>query len=190
MTTMTKAERSELSKVARMNATVAKKDLEARGAEQLAEIEQQLARKYRADHEAIVDLTAKAQGMVDECNKELAARCRQLKVPESFAPEFSLGFYGRGENADRERRAELRKAAQAAVNANVASGKVKIDRQVASICTELVAEGLTTEKAKAFLESMPSIDELMPVLSLPELEQTRKTLTSAERRMLRHELAE
>jgi hypothetical protein len=190
MTTMTKAERSELSKVARMNATVAKKDLEARGAQQLAEIEQQLARIYKADHEAIAHLTVKAQAMVDECNKELTVICRQLKVPDSFAPEFQLNFYSRGENADKIRRAELRKAAEAAVDANVAAGKVKIDRQVASICTQLVADGLTTEKAKTFLESIPSIDELMPKLALPELEQTRRTLTYDERRALRYELEE
>jgi hypothetical protein len=84
----------------------------------------------------------------------------------------------------------LRKAAEAAVAANVAAGKVRVDRQVAAICTELVAEGLTTEKARTFLDSMPTIDELMPELTLPEIEQTRKTLTYAERRSLRYELDE
>src|ERR1035438_4249653 len=84
--TMTKAERYELSKVARMNATVAKRDLEARGAQQLADIEAQLARIYRADHEAIAHLTAKAKAMEKECNEELEDIAENvLKCPKSFA---------------------------------------------------------------------------------------------------------
>jgi hypothetical protein len=187
MELMTKAERMELGKVARMNGTVAKRDLEAAGAEQLAIIEAQLATRYASDHAIVQDLVARAREQVAQCDAELAERCRKLGVPETFAPSIHVEYYARGENADKVRRAELRKAAEAAVDANLQRGKVKIDREVARICTELVSEGLTTEKARAFLASMPSIDELMPKLSLPQLEQTKTKLNDEERMNLRLE---
>jgi hypothetical protein len=170
-----------------MNANLATKDLDAAGAEQIALIESQLARAYRSDHEAIKHLTVKAEAMIEECNKELHAICRKLKVPDSFAPTYQLSYYSRGETADKVRRAELRKAAQTAVAANVKLGKAKIERAVAKVCTALIQEGLTTDKAKAFLASMPTADALMPTLTLPELEQTRTTLTWAEQKQLLRE---
>jgi hypothetical protein len=42
--------------------------------------------------------------------------------------------------------------------------------------TQLTSEGLTTEGARAFLQGMPSIDELMPKLQLTDLEEKRPLL--------------
>jgi hypothetical protein len=182
--TMTKIERLELGKVARMNAAVAKHDLEARGQKQLADVEVQLARIYKANHEAFAHLTQKAKAYVDKANADLAAICRKMKVPATFAPKLDLEWYGRGENADKARRAELRKAAEAQVTAAVASGKVEIDRQTAVICTNLCADGLTTEKARGFLALMPSAEKLLPQLSLPQLEQTVDREDEDEERLL------
>lgn len=47
--------------------------------------------------------------------------------------------------------------------------KVAIDRKMAEKMTVLVAGGLESDEARAFIETMPSIDELMPQFSIDKL---------------------
>jgi hypothetical protein len=43
-----------------------------------------------------------------------------------------------------------------------------------------MAQGLTSEAAKAFLESMPAIETLMPSLELPKIEHMLETRQRAD----------
>jgi hypothetical protein len=51
------------------------------------------------------------------------------------------------------------------------AGQAAIEVRSVQIQRELVAGGLRSDEAKRLLASMPSADELMPELSLDELEQ-------------------
>lgn len=169
---MTSAERMELSKLVRQRGRVAKFDLDAKAAAQLAEVEAQLARQYSVNHEAWKHITSEANDVVHKADEKIAALCRKMNVPESFRPRLNLGWWDRGENSDKKRRAELRAAAEAAIDAQVKAGRAEIERAVVHVCGELVADGLTSSKAKAFLQSLPSVEQLLPPISLPALEQT------------------
>jgi hypothetical protein len=159
---MTAAERVELGKLVRLNAKVAKDEAEARGLAMLADAEAKLAARFKMEDEMWADITATARKQVEEANAAIAALCRQRGVPEEFRPELRVGWFGRGENAYKERRAELRRLAQAQVEAVVKEAKVEIDRAAAEQITHITQCGLTSQEARAFIEAMPSPGDLMP----------------------------
>jgi hypothetical protein len=169
MTKMTAAERLELGKLVRLTAKVAKDDAEARGQWMLSDAEAKLAAIYKREDEAWADITQAAEKCVAEADAAIAALCRERGIPEDFRLQLHCGWYGRGVNASKERRSELRKVAQAQVAARVAEAKVEIDRQAARQLTQITQAGLTAEEARAFIGSLPKPEDLLPPLGTLEL---------------------
>lgn len=167
--TMTRAERDDLAKVARLRAKVARTAVGQREAELLADVEEQLAAEYAITDEAWAELTKGAAEAVAEADRQVAELCRQRGIPEDFRPGLSLGWYGRGKNAIPGRRAELRKVAQTWIAAAAKGAKAAIEAREAEVLTELLAGGLTSDAARSFLESIPSAVALMPPLQVREL---------------------
>jgi hypothetical protein len=97
----------EREKVLKATAKAKKLDLLARFAEELAAI-------YAWDDDAVWKEIATA---LDEhqrqANAAVAVRATELGIRERFMPSLSWSWYGRGENALKERRAKLRKIAEA-----------------------------------------------------------------------------
>ena len=171
MELMTKAERLELGKVVRLRAKVAKDDAEAQGRRLLADFEVQLAARYPENNPAWAEITATAKHAVEDADAQIAQLCRSFGIPEEFRPGLNCYWHGRGENAEKQRRVELRAVAQREVAARVQTAKVTIDRHAAALLCDLTANGLETDHARAFLEQLPSIDDLMPrLLGLSEVE--------------------
>jgi hypothetical protein len=169
MSRMTAAERAELGKLVRLNAKVAKDDAEARGKWMLADAEAKLAAIYKAEDDVWADITALAERQVAEADAAIAALCRERGVPEDFRPQLHLGWYGRGQNASKERRAELRKVAQTQVAARVKEAQVEIDRESAKQLTLIAQAGLVTEEAVKFIGQMPKPEDLLPPLARLDL---------------------
>lgn len=168
---ITRAERDQLSRLVRQRARVAKAGIEQRQAELLADVEEQLAAAYASDHEAWAEITAEAKEAIRRADAAVAEKCRELGIREEFRPSIRMDWWSRGENGSRERRQELRKVAQTRIAALAKAAKVQIDRDALERETELVAGALTSAEAKAFLESMPTVEALMPPLALAELER-------------------
>jgi hypothetical protein len=167
---MTKGEREELSRVVRMRAKLARSMVTERGAQLLADVEAQLSAEYASGHEAWAHIVSAAQDAVREADSRVAAICREMGIREEFRPGLSISWYGRGENADKSRRAELRKLAERRVQAAERQAKLTIDSWEAKVRTELIAGGLTSGAARAFLERMPEPEALMPPMAIAELE--------------------
>lgn len=167
-TPMSSAERAELGKLVRLRGRVAKTDIEARQAALTADAEAQLTVIYDARDEAWRDITERANSLITDANTELAARCAEVGIPEQFRPRLSASWHGRA--TDRERRAELRRLARVRLDASAKAAKVEIDRATADLLTTLAAGGLASVEAQSFLDSMPSITELMPRLDVPQLD--------------------
>jgi hypothetical protein len=163
------AERKEIATAIRANAKAALLEADARGKWMLADAEARLAAVYKADDEAWADITAAARKYIAEADAAVAARCRQRGIPENLRPRLSEYWSSRGENMFKERRAELRRVAEAQVAAQVSKLKVKIARLEARQLTELVRTGLTSEEARAFVETVLKPDELLPPLASLEL---------------------
>lgn len=68
-----------------------------------------------------------------------------------------------------ERRAESRKVAQSRLAALTAAAKTAIDEKLLMTETALLAGGLESADARAFLEAMPSAEQLMPAIGLDDL---------------------
>jgi hypothetical protein len=166
---MTKGERDELAKILKARARVAKSVVEQRAAELLADAEQQLAAKYKISDEAWREIAADAVQIVAEADAEIAKRCRMLGIPEQFRPSLNASWYGRGENADKGRRAELRKVAQTRIAAMAKQARVTIETKALDGQTLLAADALESAEAKAFLASMPTVEALMPALDVASL---------------------
>lgn len=167
---MTRHDRDDLARVAKLRAKVAKSTVAQRQAELLADVEAKLSAVYGRDDAAWADVTAVAQEAVSKADAIVAQRCRELGIPEEFRPGLALQWYRRGENAVSERRQELRKKAQTAIAASAQAAKLAIETRESEVLTELVAGGLETEQAKAFLESIPTAAALMPAMTVAELE--------------------
>src|SRR5690349_13908217 len=105
---MTASERESLVKLCRQREKLAKLAADARAAEMRADFEKQLATIYSYDdhavwrcaHDAAADAVSEAQRLIE-------GSLKQLGIPKEFAPQLELRWYGRGENAAKERRAEL-----------------------------------------------------------------------------------
>ena len=167
---LTPRERSDLSALVRKRERVAKTDARQRAAELLADIEAKLAARFEAEDQRWAAVTVEAQKAVDAANQEIARICREMGVPEDFRPGLHLGWYSRGENASRERRTELRRVASTRIAAMELAAKAEIERGSLDAQTALLAGGLTTDAARAVLAALPTVEALMPGLSVDELE--------------------
>ena len=176
---MTRTERQDLARVVRLRAKIVRNELETQADKILADVEQQLAARYSKSHELWADVVKEAEEVVAKADAEIAKRCRERGLLETFRPQLHANWYSRGENADKDRRKELRLVAQTEVEAQLNVAKDKINRVEADLLTQIMADGLTSEAAKSFLESMPSIDNLMPKLMLGNLEKKLPVLPSS-----------
>jgi hypothetical protein len=169
---MTATERKDLAVLARKRAKLLKTATAERRAEVMADFEAQLGSIYTGDDDAAMKrLRMAAEAAADEVGKRLAEHCEELGIPARFAPSLSLYWHGRGENAIRDRRAELRTVVRTRLDALEKRAKTAIDAACLETEERLIADGLTTEAAQAFLAGMPTPEELMPRLDLSEIAQ-------------------
>jgi len=162
--TLTRAERSDL--LPRLCAKVARTAVDQRGAEVLAEFERQLTAVYSFDQNEIWrNAVTEAERVVAQARGQIAERCRGLGIPHQFAPDIGLHWFGRGENAFKERWAELRRVAQSRIEALKRAAYATIEGRFAEIQTGLLTIGMS-EEAKTLLDSLPT-PEALPSCSVP-----------------------
>jgi hypothetical protein len=169
MAAMTAGERSKLIKLTEQRARLAKNAATQRAADLMADVEQQLATEYSfTDDGAFQDAYALAEKSVKDANKKIAARCAELGIPQKFQPRIREYWFPRGENMAKERRAELRKVAQTRIDAMKRRAMVDIEQKSLEVQERLIVDSLESDDAKAFMQSIPTVDRLMPTLSLAE----------------------
>jgi hypothetical protein len=171
---MTRRDRDDLAKVVRLRAKVAKEAAAQRKADLLADFEAQLASEYAYDDdETWRQATEAAQQAVQVAEKLIAERCAELGIPKRFRPGLNVYWHGRGENASRERRAELRTVAKTRLDAMEKEARATIDARAADIQAKILAGGLETAEARAFAASLPTAEALMPPLDIKALRAVR-----------------
>jgi len=182
---MTKSERDDLGKLIRHREEVMKAAAMQRSTQLMAEFEQQMASVYSYDQdESWKAATEAADAEVEEAKQKIAARCEDLGIPARFAPTLKLVWLGRGENAIKEWRAELRAVAKSRVEALEAEALTKIKMSCHEAHAQVLAHGLTSVSAIAFFDALPSAEEVMPALpmaSVEEILRNRKAAHAAQR---------
>ncbi len=167
---MTRAERTDLGALIRRREKLLKTAAKQRAAELLANFEKQISTIFSYDDDETWKAAfASAEKAVGDAKAVIAEQCRKLGIPPEFAPDLSLGWYGRGENAMSQRRTELRRVAKTEIDALEARAKTEIERVSVEQQTALISDGLTSVAAQAFLEQMPTAENLMPALDMDQI---------------------
>lgn len=168
---MTQRDRDKLAGLARKRAKLAKSMIGERVKVLRSEVEDQLSAEHKFDDELWADVNRQAQAAVAQADAHVAEVCRNLGIPENLRPSIGVGWQGRGENAQASRRTELRKLAHARIDAAAESAKVAIECAQVDVETHLIRDGLESAEAVAFLESMPTVETLMPTVEVGALEK-------------------
>jgi hypothetical protein len=168
---MARAEREDLQRLVRQRGKVLKSATKQRSAELLADFENQMGQEYSFDQDEIWQQAAEiAEREVAKAQKQVAARCHELGIPDRFAPSLSLHWNHRGyNNLVTERRSELRNMAKTKIAAIEHKAIVQIEMSCLDAQTQLAMAGLTSDAARSFVDRLPSIDTLMPRLSFAEV---------------------
>jgi hypothetical protein len=167
---MTKGERDQLSKLARIRAKQAEREAEAREKILLAEVQDQLSAEFDAHDALWAHAVIIAEEAAAKANAHIRAVCSDLGVPAKEAPQLALAWQSRGPSyANEKRRAELHKLAVTRLTALTKTAKAAIGDRLLEVETELIAGELKSGEAKRFLEAMPAVEQLMPALSIEDL---------------------
>ena len=167
MNMMTRAEREDLQRLVRQREKVLKSAAKQRSADLIADFENQMGSEYSFDQD---EVWAKAQQAAEREVKKaqslVAARCRELGIPDRFAPSLKLHWSARGyDNSVDRRKAELRQMAKTRIAAEEQKAVVQIEASCLDAQTKLALAGCTSEMARTFVENLPAIETLMPRLS-------------------------
>jgi hypothetical protein len=150
---------------------VAKTAAEQRSAAMLAEFERQVSSLHNFATDEVWQAAAQAAAdAAKKASEEIAARAKDLGIPDEFAPRIAFSWVQRGENAYTARRAELRRVAKAEIETIEKLARVQIEAQSVEAQTQVIANGLTSDAAIKFLEKMPAIDTLMPPLDVAAIQ--------------------
>jgi hypothetical protein len=162
---MTKSERDDLVRLVKQREKLAKSAAEQRSAMMLADFEREIAAIHTFDKNEIWR-AAMAAGLeaAQKANETVVAEATRLGIPPEFHPKINWHWQSRGENAYRERRSELRRVAAAEIAAMEKTARVQIEARSIEAQTEIIANGLDSEAAIAFLEKLPPIETMMPAL--------------------------
>ncbi len=166
---MTRADRDNLARLARSRGKLAKSGIAARCAALRSDVESQLSANYSFTDERWADITAAARVAVQQAEARVAAACRASGIPEDLAPSLGLSWQGRGENALRSRREELRRLAASRIDEMARAAALRIDEVILDVETQLVRAGLDTDAGAAFLDAMPTPADLLPQIDVAEL---------------------
>ena len=170
MTAMTKHEREDLQRLVRQREKVLKSAAKQRSAELIADFENQMGQEFSFDQDEVWERATKiAQAALAKANEQIAARCHEIGIPKRFAPRLDLSWYGRDENATKQRRDELRKMAETRVEAIERKAVTEIELSCLAAQEQIALSGLTTEAARQFVEALPKIEALMPRLTFAEV---------------------
>jgi hypothetical protein len=178
---MTVGERSELLRIVRARERVAISEAREYEATIVAAFERKLAAIYKPkDHPIWEAAHAKVMAAVELAQAEMRASFQDLGIPYEWAPDLTVGWYGRGENASAQRRAELRHVAVTEAARRLRVAEAHIRRTAVETMERIQMSGLTSEAAREMLATLPKVEELMPQLDLEAIEALAAPDHSAE----------
>lgn len=171
MSTMTQKDREALGKLIRQRERLAKTAAAERSARLMADFEAQLDRRYDFDEDAVWQAaTAAAQAVVAEAQRKISERCKELRIPEQFAPGLSVSWHSRGRNAAQGERAEMRRIAKRRIESIEAEARLAIEKASVAAQEKLLIGSLSSDDAHAFIAAMPTAEQLMPTLAVDEVQ--------------------
>lgn len=176
--------RRELRAVVRQQMKVLRTEVKQRQAELVAEAETRLAEKYRDEDKRADELGWKVAQLAGEANRQLEDVLREyeeLADGGRWARSYRSRFETPHVYRKSEDRSQLRQALIAGVEAQVRQALLALDRQEANLLRDLAVDALETSAARAFLDRIPTVAELVPSRRLREIEATFDAQTGGTR---------
>ena len=183
---ITKGERTELRSIVRQQFKVLRHEVEQRQAELVAELDGKIADKYADEDRQQQALMFRAHEICEAAGREITDLLKGSGVVHGYAdphirrageadpPEVSIERPVRvsletvsWSKADRH---QLRRAAVARIEAEVKGALLNLERREADLLRTLAVGAIESAEARAFLEGIPSVAELVPAARLLELE--------------------
>lgn len=165
------SERRELRAVVRAQFKVLRTEVKQRKAELLAEAESRLVERYRDDDRRIDELNFQIQEIGRKAGREIDDLKRAAGLEEDggrWVTRNNINVYGVSRRS--EDRTQLHRALEAGVNEQVTQALLALDRQEADLLKALAMESLESAAARAFLDRIPAVGELVPAARLREIE--------------------
>jgi hypothetical protein len=158
MNAMLKSEREDLQRLVRQREKVLKSAARQRSVDLLADFENQMGQEYSFDQDEVWAEAARlTKAVVDKAQEQIKARCREIGIPDRFAPGLELGWRNRGyENLIAKRCTELGRMAQTQIAAQEQKAIVQIELSCLDAQTNLATAGLTSDAARGFIETLPA----------------------------------
>ena len=164
------SEAHDLAVLVKDRARVLKTHAEAQVAAHLAEFEKQMAAAYSWDDDAVwKEAAERCQEAVKAARDIIEARCKELGIPQAFAPQIDMSWHGRGENLLASRRAELRRVAKTEIEARRQAAVTQIERHAVELRTQILSQAMVTDEARIFLDTLAPITDAMRALDFKEI---------------------
>ena len=143
-----------------------------RSAELLADFEQQIGQYYHWDQEPIWQAAyERAQEAIDAANADIRAKCDALGIPRQFQPQIHASWYSGGENAVTSRAPSFGAWQKRASKPSRLRRFPRSSAAAVGAQTEVLAAGLTSQAAIAFVDKLPALENLMPKLDFKVIEK-------------------
>lgn len=166
---ISKGERAELKSVVKQQFKVLRSEIEQRELEMMAGIDGEIAERFAKDdqqwsatahriHEAVMTANREINNALYEGGYQDRGRTERIWV---HSPTISKP---QGD------RMELRQRAASQIRAQGKAARLRLDRQEADLLRTLAVGAIESDEARAFLESIPTVGELVPGARLAELE--------------------
>jgi hypothetical protein len=161
------SDRNTLIKILKARGEQAKRDVVERETILRAEVEQNFHIEFSRRDDLWADVVAAVEEAEAAANVAIQARCAALGLPAEHVPTMHSNLYSR--RYSKEERTDLRVLADKRLKAMTAEAKGAIDRAVLDRTEQLLIGGLSSHEARAVIDAMPRVQELMPALSLDDL---------------------
>lgn len=170
-TGITPGERRELRSVVRGQFKVLRAEVKRRQQEMVSEVETELLNHYRDEDRAIAQAQEKAQEIIREASRQLVALGRELQMEFPDLRVSAGHSFGRlGFDASNPNKAQLHRALMAKIPETVGDAQLTLDRQENDLLRSLSEGALETSEARGFLNSIPTVGQLVPRIRLQEIE--------------------
>ena len=169
---ITKGERTELRSLIRQRFKVLRAEVEARRAELAVELEERVAAKFADEDKRWADAMFLIDEAAREANRKANDILRGLDIDAIDTSKEYLIVSNRGITKPATERNVMVRNGTKRIDAQVKAAYLQLDRQEAELLTRLVANGLESDEARAFLGEIPTVSALVPADRLLELERS------------------
>jgi hypothetical protein len=168
---MTKAERAELRSVVRAQFKVLRGEVAQRRAEMAAEAAERVRRRFADDDKKLDDLNWKIEQITDQANKDIRDAVKAVQgASDSGTWTWSGAVHAPRVARHQEDRYALTGALNTGIDAQVKAALLNLERQEADLLRQLTLGALESEEARAFLDAIPAVGDLVPAARLLEIE--------------------